>query len=187
MFKIIELDLPGVFILNPLIISDRRGDFTEIYKEEEYQSFNFPNFVQDNVSSSKKNVIRGFHFQLEPFHQAKLVTAITGKIFDVIADIRPSSPMFGKHISTILDSKKRNLVFIPPGFAHAFCTLSEESTVLYKNSSVFHKEYYTGIRWNDPDLAVKWPTDNPIISEKDKELPFLKDLLSSDILLSDVD
>ena len=170
MYKIHQSDILGVFLIEPSIKQDNRGNFVEIYKESLFEELNLPDFVQDNISLSKKGVIRGFHFQSEPFAQGKLISVVQGQIFDVIVDIRPSSPTFGQHVTFSLTSSKHHMVYIPPGFAHGFCTLSDNSIVLYKNTKEFNSKYYHGIKWNDPDINIKWPLKNPIISEKDLKL-----------------
>ena len=173
----IKSNFKDLFLIKNKSFKDNRGYFKELIRENVINK-NFPFLV---MSFSKKKVIRGLHIQTIN-SQGKFISVLKGKIFDVAIDLRKNSKTFGRVYRCILSEKNNTSIYVPPGFAHAFCTLSDESTVLYKNTSVFHKEHYAGIRWNDPDLAVKWPTDNPIISEKDEKLPFLKDFLSTDRL-----
>ena len=131
-------------------------------------------FVQDNYSHSTKGVIRGLHYQKNPKAQAKLMMALRGEIFDVAVDIRKDSKTYGRWVGAILSDKNHNLLYAPEGFAHGFCVLSDEADVLYKVSSEYSPEHERGIFWNDPDISVKWPIDNPLIINKDLQLPTLK-------------
>lgn len=139
------------------------------------------NFVQDNMSFSKKNVIRGMHLQMRPYQQAKLVTVLSGKVMDVVADLRPGSATFGEVYYCLLDAKKRNMLFVPEGFAHGFAAL-EDSLFFYKCSNVYSREHEIGVVWNDPKLKIKWDVENPIISTKDNELPTLDELLRNSVI-----
>ena len=121
-------------------------------------------------------VLRGLHFQKQPYAQAKLVTVLKGKILDVAVDIRPNSNTYKQYISVVLDDRNHNILYIPEGFAHGFLTLSEEAILFYKNTNEYSQKHDTGIIWNDPDINVKWPTSNPIISKKDSKLPKLKQI-----------
>ena len=169
--KVIQTGFEGLVELYPQNFEDQRGYFFEIYNEAKYSDLGFNwNFIQDNQSFSKKNVVRGLHFQKEPHAQDKLVMAINGKILDVVVDLRTDSPTFGKHYKAILDGKTHNQLFIPKGFAHGFAAL-EDSIFLYKCTDIYHKASESGIIWNDPELGIEWEIDTPIISEKDEELP----------------
>ena len=134
---------------------------------------------QDNISHSKFGVIRGLHYQKNPKAQAKLITAINGKIFDVAVDIRKNSPTYGKWVGEILSNENHRSMYIPEGFAHGFSVLSEEADVFYKVNNEYSKESEGGIRWNDPAIGISWSIENPIISEKDNVLPLLKNIESN--------
>ncbi len=176
--EIKKLTLPGAFVYYPKKFEDSRGYFLESFNEkrfEEILGYKF-HFVQDNHSFSYKNVLRGLHFQKPPYAQDKLVRVIGGRVLDVIVDIRHGSPTYGKFEYIELSEKNGAVLFVPKGFAHGFVTLSESVHFLYKVSDYYHPENDCGIRWNDPDLNIPWPVDNPILSEKDSKLPLLKDL-----------
>lgn len=169
--EVIKHAIEGLVELRPIIFHDDRGYFFESFHSEILQNANVPiAFVQDNQSFSKKGVIRGLHFQREPYGQGKLVRVLSGRVLDVALDIRPNSPTFGQHMSCILDAKMNNSLFIPTGFAHGFAAL-EDSVFFYKCSSFYHKEAEMGIRWNDTRLSIDWMVEKPIISEKDELLP----------------
>jgi dTDP-4-dehydrorhamnose 3,5-epimerase len=136
------------------------------------------NFVQDNESKSQKNVLRGLHFQKPPFAQGKLVRVIRGAVLDVAVDIRKSSPTFGKWASIELTQDNKWMYWVPPGFAHGFVTLEDNTTFFYKCTNMYNKESEGSILWNDPDLNINWQTDQPILSEKDKTSPLFKDFIS---------
>ena len=175
-FEFKRLEIPGVILITPKVFSDERGFFMESYKESEFKAngINFE-FKQDNHSKSSKNVLRGLHYQLEPYAQGKLVRVITGKIFDVAVDIRKGSPTFGKWVSAELSEDNKKMLWIPPGFAHGFLSLEDNTNVLYKSTNEYNKESERGILWNDPEIDIKWPFDNPVLSDKDKKHPILKD------------
>lgn len=178
-FKTIYTTLDGVLEIEPEIFSDRRGHFLESYRLEDFTAIGIEHtFVQDNRSFSRKGVLRGLHFQSPPHEQGKLVSTITGKIFDVAVDIRQNSPTFAKWYSTILSGENSRMLWIPPGFAHGFAAL-EDSNVMYKVTSQYRKEAESGIRWNDSNLKIDWPLSNPIVSEKDLSLPELADVFST--------
>lgn len=168
--------LSDVILVEPQIYSDNRGSFHESYHFERYVQDGIPaRFVQDNISHSRRGVLRGLHYQLgNP--QAKLVIAVQGEIFDVALDIRSGSPSFGKWVGTVLSSENYCQAFIPEGFAHGFCVLSETATVLYKCTDYYAPAQERGIRWNDPELGIEWPVTDPILSPKDSTYPTLKDL-----------
>ncbi len=176
-FEFEELSIKGVFLIKPKIFKDERGYFTESYKKSDFSGYGINvEFVQDNFSFSKKNVIRGLHFQKTPYEQAKLVRCIKGKIIDVAVDLRPSSPTYKKWVSVILSDENSCILFIPRGFAHGFGVLSDEAYVYYKCDNEYRAEYDSGVRYDDPEINISWGIENPIISEKDLKLPFLKDL-----------
>jgi len=174
-FKFKRLKIPEVILVEAQAFSDERGFFMEGFKESVFNVNGIKTkFVQDNFSHSIKEVLRGLHYQKNPQSQAKLVMAINGKIFDVAVDIRKGSPTYGKWVGQILSSQNHGLLYVPEGFAHGFCVLSDTADVLYKVNSEYSPEHERGIIWNDPELAVKWPTDNPIMIKKDLQLPTLK-------------
>lgn len=170
-----EYSIKGLKLLTPDIKEDNRGFFVESYKKSLYESLNIPEFVQDNHSFSKRGVLRGLHFQ-KGSGQDKLVTVIHGKIFDVAVDIRKDSKTFGKWISCILDDVNQHQFFIPAGFAHGFCVLSEEAHVTYKVSTYYDPELEGAILWNDTDINIDWPIKDPILSDKDKNNPLLREI-----------
>lgn len=171
-----KTSIEGVIEITPRVFKDARGYFFESYQYELFKKNGIEEvFVQDNQSFSTAGVLRGLHFQRDPFAQGKLVRVIKGKVLDVAVDIRPGSPTFGKHEAVILDAEKNNMFYIPPGFAHGFSTL-EDAIFCYKCTNNYHKESEGGIIWNDPALNIDWMLANPEVSEKDAILPLLKDL-----------
>lgn len=174
-FTFKRLNISDVILVEPKLFSDDRGFFLESFKTSDFLSIGIDKkFVQDNFSHSIRGVIRGLHFQRTPKAQAKLVTALKGEIFDVAADIRKNSPTYGKWIGEILSESNHKLLYIPEGFAHGFCVLSEEADVLYKVSNEYSSEHEEGIIWSDPKLNIQWPITKPIVSDKDGELPLLE-------------
>ena len=172
----------GLIEIFPDVFADDRGWFYEFYKEETFKKNHIHyTFVQENQSFSKKGVIRGLHFQHPPYAQAKLVTALTGKVLDVVVDLRPTSKTFKQKYYCLLESSKRNMLLIPEGFAHGFAAL-EDSIFFYKCSNVYNRASEAGIRWDDPDLKIEWRVENPIISGKDSELPPLAALLENSLI-----
>lgn len=184
MNKINMLSTPitGLFVIEPAMFGDQRGFFMETYNKKEFYELGIDiDFVQDNHSRSKKGTLRGLHFQ-KKHAQSKLVRVISGAVFDVVVDIRPHSSTFGQWFGCILSEDNRKLLFVPEGFAHGFLTLSEIAEFTYKCSDYYHPEYEAGIIWNDEDIAIDWPLkeygiDELILSEKDKKLPKLKELI----------
>ncbi len=179
MFEFIKNDIDGLFLIKPKIYGDSRGFFMETYKKSEfYDNGVCVDFVQDNHSSSQKGVLRGLHFQKEPFAQGKLVRCLQGSIYDVAIDIRPNSRSFGKYFAVELTEENKYMLFIPEGFAHGFYTLSEIAQIHYKATSEYAQNADTGIIWNDPEINIQWPSVmNPILSTKDSQLPKLKDII----------
>ena len=168
--------IEGLIELIPRIFGDERGHFFESYNKPLFDSLGLPmTFVQDNQSFSVKGVLRGLHFQNEPFAQGKLVRVITGQVLDVVVDLRPDSPTFGRHESFLLDAKLNNMVYVPTGFAHGFVTL-EDSIFSYKCTNIYNKTAESGLIWNDTDLGIDWGVTNPIVSGKDQELPTMRAL-----------
>lgn len=166
--KIIETTLPEVLLIELDLFQDERGFFLESYQKTRYKSFGIVNnFIQENHSRSVKNVLRGLHFQLK-YQQAKLVRAVRGEVFDVAVDMRKDSSTFGRYMGVILSEANHRQIYIPEGFAHGFCVLSEIADIEYKCSEIYHPEDEQGIIWSDPTIGIKWPIRNPILSEKDK-------------------
>lgn len=173
--KVIETVLPGVLILEPKVHGDSRGFFQETWRADSYNNIGIPDFVQDNHSRSTRGVLRGLHAQrLQP--QGKLVRVSRGAVFDVAADINPASPTFGKHVAVELSDENHRQLYIPPGYAHGFCVLSETADFLYKCTDYYQPGDEIGVLWNDADIAVAWPIAEPQLSDKDKNLPTLRAL-----------
>jgi len=174
-FKFKKLEIPDVILVESQAFSDERGFFIEGFKESIFDANGIKTkFVQDNLSHSIKGVLRGLHYQKDPKAQAKLVIAISGEIFDVAVDIRKDSPTYGKWVGQVLSNQNHKLLYIPEGFAHGFCVLSDTADVLYKVNVEYFPECERGILWNDPDLSITWPIDNPIILTKDLQSPTLE-------------
>jgi len=160
--------IDGLVLLEPRIFNDDRGFFFESWHKPRYQAVGVDiDFLQDNHSLSRKGTLRGLHYQSSP-GQAKLVRCVRGRVWDVAVDIRPGSATFGKWQAFELDSTSHRQLFIPVGFAHGFCVLSEEAEVLYKCSSIYDGTTESGLAWDDPDLAVAWPVGNPVVSARDQ-------------------
>ena len=174
--KRIETSLPGVFIIEPNIFKDPRGFFLETYHIGKYAEIGINQaFVQDNRSHSRTGTLRGLHYQLK-HAQGKLIYVVTGEIFDVAVDIRRSSSTFGQWLGAHLSNQNKRQIFIPPGFAHGFCVLSQTTDVIYKCTDLYTPEDEYGISWADPQLGIQWPEKNPILSEKDSQYPNLTDI-----------
>jgi dTDP-4-dehydrorhamnose 3,5-epimerase len=167
--QMIKTSLPGVLIIEPEVFQDSRGFFMETYHQERYKEIGIDDvFVQDNFSHSNQNVLRGLHYQRK-HPQAKLVHVIKGIIFDVVVDIRLSSPWFGQWLGKELSEFNGRQIYVPKGFAHGFCVLSETADVLYKCSDIYRPDDEGGIHWSDPEIGIKWPVNNPLLSEKDSK------------------
>lgn len=174
-FHFKRLSIPDVILIEPKIFYDERGFFTETYRRSDFIQFGIEEyFVQDNHTRSKKNVLRGLHYQKSPKSQGKLVRCLKGRIFDVAVDIRRVSATFGKWVGVELSEENNTILYIPPAFAHGFVVLSDYAEVIYKCTEEYSPENERGIIWCDPDLKIHWPVENPIISEKDQKLPMLK-------------
>ncbi len=176
-FLKIDLWLEGAFVLIPKVFYDHRGYFMESYNERDFRDIGLNmKFVQDNESRTRKaGTIRGLHYQVAPVTQAKLVRCVKGAIFDVIVDIRPGSPTFGKWTSVILNDRNHKMLYVPEGFAHGFQSLVDDVIVSYKVTALYSKEHDRAIRWSDPEIGISWPIKDPILSEKDRNAPLLKD------------
>ena len=174
--EIIETGIEGLIELQPKVFGDSRGFFFESYRESAFKEYGIETgFVQDNESFSVKGTLRGLHFQKPPFAQGKLVRVLTGKVLDVVVDMRSTSKTFGQHHKVILDAEQHNQIYVPPGFAHGFAAL-EDSVFAYKCTNYYNKESEGGILWNDPLLGLDWGIENPIVSEKDMVLPTFAEL-----------
>ncbi len=176
-FTFQRLKIPDVILIEPKVYSDPRGFFIETYRRSEFIENGIKDdFVQDNLSHSNRGTLRGLHFQKSPKAQAKLVMVLKGEVFDVAVDIRKNFPTYGKWVGLTLSDRKAQMLYIPAGFAHGFCVLSDEANFVYKVSNEYSVELDSGIRWNDPDIGIEWPISNPLLSEKDIALPLLKDV-----------
>lgn len=176
-FDFRPLPLAGLIIIEPRAFADERGFFMESYKESEFIRAGIAEpFVQDNHSRSSKGVLRGLHFQREPHAQGKLVRVIRGAAWDVAVDLRPGSPTYGRHQAMELSDSNRLMFYIPPGFAHGFVALEDDTELLYKCTHEYHAPSDGGLRWNDADLAIAWPLTDVLVSPKDAALPYLKEL-----------
>jgi dTDP-4-dehydrorhamnose 3,5-epimerase len=174
--KIIATAIPGVLIIEPKIFGDSRGFFLETFHAARYADAGLPGpFVQDNHSRSTQGVLRGLHFQKQ-FPQGKLVSVTSGTVFDVAVDIRKDSPTFGKWVGITLTAEDHQQFYLPPGFAHGFCVLSETADFHYKCTDYYHPEDEGSVCWDDPDLGIQWPLTNPILSTKDAKALYLKEL-----------
>jgi len=175
--KYTETTIPGVWIIEPIVFKDSRGYFMEVYKQTEFeQHIGVIKFVQENESCSTKGVLRGLHYQLNPFSQAKLVRVIQGAVLDVAVDIRRGSPTFGHYISVELSAENRRQLFIPSGFAHGFKVLSDEVIFTYKVDNPYNPLNERGVLYDDPAIGIDWnieKNDQLILSDKDKNLPSL--------------
>jgi len=177
--KIIKQAIPEVLLIEPKVFGDSRGFFLETFNAKRYAEVGISEaFVQDNHSHSAKGVLRGLHFQKQ-FPQGKLVYVTSGSVFDVAVDIRQDSPTFGRWVGTILKAEEHKQFYIPAGFAHGFCVLSNTADFHYKCTDYYHPEDEGCVRWDDPDLAIDWRLDNPTLSAKDANAPFLRDLYAN--------
>ncbi len=172
------LTLDSALLLHPKIFRDERGSFQEMYQRSVYQRLGVsPEFVQDNLSFSHKGTVRGMHFQASP-GQAKLVSVISGQIYDVIVDIRPESPTFKQWEGVYLDSESGKQLFVPVGFAHGFCVISSSAYVCYKVSSPYDPIEEKTFRFDDPEIGITWPIDTPILSERDRSSLYFKEIFA---------
>jgi dTDP-4-dehydrorhamnose 3,5-epimerase len=178
-FKKTETSLPDVYILEPTVFEDHRGFFMESYNKKDFEEVGiYFNFIQDNHSLSvQPGVLRGIHFQLEPKAQTKLVRCLKGVIYDVVVDLRKGSPTFLKWIGVILSEYNKRQILVPKGFGHAILTLVPNTEILYKVDEYYSPEHDRSIRWNDNSIGIDWPIREPILSDKDKNAPFLSDIV----------
>ncbi len=169
-----QQSLDGVYIIRPKIFEDERGHFFESFRQSEFYNKLNKNFIQDNkVFSKEANIIRGLHYQIDK-PQGKLIHVVSGAIKDIAVDVREGSPNFGKSFTTILTAENHKILYVPEGFAHGYLVLEENTIVQYKCTNYYNFESEFGIKWNDPDINIDWGISNPILSEKDKILPYLK-------------
>ncbi len=174
--QITPLDLPEVLLLQPRIFKDDRGYFLETFSTRTFpEQHPTVAFVQDNLSFSTRGTLRGLHLQ-HPSDQGKLVMTVTGTIWDVAVDVRVGSPTFGRWVAATLDDVDRKQLYVPPGFAHGFCVLSETAHVLYKCTDLYDQPAELGVRFDDPDIGIAWPVDTPKLSDKDDRAPLLRDI-----------
>lgn len=169
--QITEKNIKGVYEIRLNPIGDKRGFFMRTFDINEFNEYGLNKiWIQENHSrSTQQGIIRGLHFQLPPFAETKLVRCINGAVLDVFVDLRKDSETFGKWDSIELSAENKKMIFIPRGFAHGFCTLTEESEVTYKVDNYYSKEHERGLIWNDPDIGINWPVENPVLSEKDQK------------------
>jgi dTDP-4-dehydrorhamnose 3,5-epimerase len=169
------LAIPDVLIITHGIIRDPRGFFAETFREEPSQKAGIPRFVQDNHARSAGKVLRGLHYQLRPAAIGKLVRCLRGRIFDVAVDIRRGSPTYGKWVGMELGDDDGRMIYVPEGFAHAYCALTAECEVFYKTTGYYSPRHERSIRWNDPILGIQWPVTDPVLSDKDGKAPLLSE------------
>lgn len=177
--EVIKTNFEGLLIMQPKVFQDDRGYFLEYFRKEIFEKLNYNvAFVQSNESKSNKNVLRGLHFQNPPFEQGKLIRVVKGGVRDVVVDIRSNSKTYGQWFSYELNETNKTILWIPPGFAHGFLTLHDETIFQYECTNYYNKESEGSIRWNDPILKIDWEINDPIISEKDKKAPLFKEFTS---------
>ncbi len=177
--KVIKTEFNGLFIIEPRVFKDDRGYFFESWNKKTFSDAGIPyDFVQDNQSHSAVDVIRGLHFQVPPHAQGKLVRVSRGSVLDVAVDLRRNEPTYGKHFKIRLNDNDHRMLFIPPGFAHGFRTLEENTLFVYKCTDIYAPQTERAIRWNDPELAIDWETDTPLLSEKDTKAMLFRDFVS---------
>lgn len=172
--KFVKTPFAGVYVIEPGWIEDERGFFAEWYNKKDFESVGIRDlFIQDNHSGSSKGVLRGLHYQCGPKAQGKLVRVVSGEIFDVVVDIRLDSPTFGQWLSETLSAENKKMIYVPTGFAHGFCATQDDTQVLYKVTEFYSPQHERGIRWNDPQLKIRWPDlgREYAISAKDRENP----------------
>lgn len=175
-FRFSRLEIPGLVLVEVKKMADERGQFMETFKRSVFAEAGISEtFVQDNVSYSRRGVLRGLHYQLNPHAQGKLVRVVLGAVFDVAVDIRHGSPTYGKWVGCTLSDENMNMLYLPPGFAHGVCVLSPEAYLSYKVTDEYAPECERGILWNDPDIDIRWPVDEPLLSSRDATFPRLRE------------
>lgn len=173
-FEFQRLEIPDLILVKPRVFRDERGFFLETYKQSDFSTHGIPEaFVQDNHSRSTRGVLRGLHYQNPPQAQGKLVRVVRGEVFDVAVDLRRGSPTYKVWNSVVLSEESAEMFYIPPGFAHGFCVLSDVADFVYKVTAEYAPELDAGIRWDDPEIGIDWPVAEPIVSSKDAGLPLL--------------
>jgi dTDP-4-dehydrorhamnose 3,5-epimerase len=179
--EFIETAIPGVVRIKPTIFGDERGSFREQYRADQFAAHGLKtDFKQDNISKSCRGVLRGLHYQIiQP--QIKLVTVIRGSVIDVAVDLRDGSPTFGKHVSVLLTDRNGEMLYIPEGFAHGFLVLEEDTVFHYKCSDYYNRDGERSLLWNDPEIGIHWPIDDPLLSEKDQKNPTLNAIPKHDL------
>jgi dTDP-4-dehydrorhamnose 3,5-epimerase len=175
-FRFVRSEIPDVVIVEPRVFPDERGFFMETYKRSEFAVQGIDEiFVQGNHSRTAKGILRGLHYQKHPKAQGKLLRVLFGEIFDVAVDLRQGAPTFGKWVAFSLTSENRKMLYVPAGFAHGFCVLSDDAEVSYMTTAEYAPEYERGVRWDDCDLGIRWPIANPKLSSQDLSWPRLRD------------
>lgn len=179
--NISDTRIPAVKLIEPRVFEDDRGYFYEAFRESVFEEAGIDmHFLQDNVSKSYQNTIRGLHYQIQN-PQAKLVQCLKGTILDVAVDLRKDSPSFGNYVAFKLSDSSKRMLFIPEGFAHGFSVLSDEAIISYKCSDYYNPDGERGVRWDDPDIRINWDVERPILSEKDRKLPLLSSITEEDL------
>jgi dTDP-4-dehydrorhamnose 3,5-epimerase len=174
--EVMQTPLPGVLQIKPRVYGDARGFFVETFSVPRYAAQGVAGpFVQDNLSRSNRGVLRGLHLQ-HPFGQGKLVSVPSGEVFDVVVDVRVGSATFGRWFGTTLSGENQHQIYIPPGFAHGFVTLRDDTLFTYKCTELYHPETELGIRFDDPSLGITWPIEEPIVSDRDRRFPHLREI-----------
>jgi dTDP-4-dehydrorhamnose 3,5-epimerase len=178
-FEFERLEIPDVILIKPRVFEDERGYFMETYRKDEFEKAGIKGeFIQDNHSQSTYGVLRGLHFQREPYAQAKVVRCVRGEIYDVAVDLRKDSPTFGSYVNVTLSEDNKHQLFVPRYCAHGFLVMSDVAEVIYKVDNVYAPEYEGGLIWNDPDVNIPWPVKDPILSPKDKQNCSLQELVA---------
>jgi dTDP-4-dehydrorhamnose 3,5-epimerase len=175
-FQFTRTAIADVIVIDPQVIPDQRGFFMETYKHSEFAAAGITDvFVQCNHSKSAKGILRGLHYQKQPKAQGKLIRALSGEIYDAAVDIRKGSPTFGEWVAVALSAKSKRMLYVPAGFAHGFCVLSEDAEIEYLTTEEYAPDFESGVIWNDPDLAINWPVAEPMLSRRDRAWPRLRD------------
>lgn len=177
--QIKETPFRGLVIIQPSVFGDERGYFLETWNEEHFLENGLDiAFAQDNQSLSHKGVLRGLHFQVPPYEQGKLVRVICGSVMDVAVDLRKNEPTYGQHFKLQLDDREKTMIYIPPGFAHGFVSLEDDTIFFYKCTKIFNRESEKALRWDDPDLAIDWGVSEPVLSDKDRKAGLFNNFIS---------